>query len=122
MKYFLFFLFPTLLLSQNNILSAEQNLFAMFYNVENLFDTINNPFKNDDRIIIDLMSSKYEKNEAVSLILHDIFGRVIFDRSFLFIDFPFEINTVISNQLDNGIYFVNLYVDGQIITRKILKQ
>ena len=81
-----------------------------------------NPFKNDDRIIIDLMSSKYEKNEAVSLILHDIFGRVIFDRSFLFIDFPFEINTVISNQLENGIYFVNLYVDGQIITRKILKQ
>ena len=81
-----------------------------------------NPFKNDDRIIIDLMTSKYEKNEEVSLILYDIFGRVIFDRSFLFSDFPFEINTMISNQLDNGIYFVNLSLDGQVITRKILKQ
>ncbi|MAQ69891.1 MAG: endonuclease [Flavobacteriales bacterium] len=48
MKYFIFLLFPTFLLSQNNILSTEQSLFVMFYNVENLFDTINNPIKNDD--------------------------------------------------------------------------
>jgi exonuclease III len=64
MKYFLFFLFPTLLLSQNNILSAEQNLFAMFYNVENLFDTINNPFKNDDEFTPD--SKKQWNSERYS--------------------------------------------------------
>ena len=51
-------LFPALLLSQNNILSAEKNFFAMFYNVENLFDTINNPIKNDDEFTPDSKKHK----------------------------------------------------------------
>lgn len=48
MKHFIFLLFPLLVFSQNNRLNSGDDLFTMFYNVENLFDTINNPTKNDD--------------------------------------------------------------------------
>ena len=45
---FFVLLIPLLVFSQNNRFNSGDNLFAMFYNVENLFDTINSPTKNDD--------------------------------------------------------------------------
>tara|TARA_B100000886_G_C20382116_1_gene474364 strand:+ start:106 stop:1089 length:984 start_codon:yes stop_codon:yes gene_type:complete len=44
--------FPLLVVSQNSEESAsKQNIFTVFYNVENLFDTINNPNTNDDEFL-----------------------------------------------------------------------
>ena len=48
-KLLILLLFPLLVVSQAEKKSvSDENIFAMFYNVENLFDTINNPLKNDD--------------------------------------------------------------------------
>lgn len=48
----LLILFPLLVISQNNEESvSNQNIFTVFYNVENLFDTINNPNTNDDEFL-----------------------------------------------------------------------
>ena len=43
MKYLFLLFFPLLSFSQLN-----QEIFTMFYNVENLFDTINNPNTEDE--------------------------------------------------------------------------
>ena len=44
--------FPLLVISQNNEESvSDQNIFTVFYNVENLFDTINNPNTSDDEFL-----------------------------------------------------------------------
>ena len=52
MKLLLLILFPLLVVSQNNEESvSDQNIFTVFYNVENLFDTINNPNTNDDEFL-----------------------------------------------------------------------
>ena len=53
MKKILFFLLlPLLDVSQNNQESvSNQNIFTVFYNVENLFDTINNPNTSDDEFL-----------------------------------------------------------------------
>ena len=53
MKKILFFLLlPLLVVSQNNQESvSNQNIFTVFYNVENLFDTINNPNTSDDEFL-----------------------------------------------------------------------
>ena len=53
MKKILFFLLlPLLVVSQNNKESvSNQNIFTVFYNVENLFDTINNPNTSDDEFL-----------------------------------------------------------------------
>ena len=53
MKKILFFLLlPFLVVSQNNQESvSNQNIFTVFYNVENLFDTINNPNTSDDEFL-----------------------------------------------------------------------
>ena len=52
MKLLLLILFPLLVVSQNNEESvSNQNIFTVFYNVENLFDTINNPNTNDDEFL-----------------------------------------------------------------------
>ena len=48
----LLILFPLLVISQNNEESvSNQNIFTVFYNVENLFDTINNPNTSDDEFL-----------------------------------------------------------------------
>ena len=59
-KYILLLLFPLVTLSQNKeIGNFNEELFVMFYNVENLFDTIDNPITNDDEF---LPNSKKEWN------------------------------------------------------------
>ena len=45
-RILLFFIIPFFLFSQN-----EKEIFTMFYNVENLFDTINNPLTEDDEFL-----------------------------------------------------------------------
>ena len=45
-KNLLFILIPFVLISQN-----EKDIFTMFYNVENFFDTINNPMTNDNEFL-----------------------------------------------------------------------
>ncbi len=51
-KMLLILYFPLLVVSQNSEESAsKQNIFTVFYNVENLFDTINNPNTNDDEFL-----------------------------------------------------------------------
>ena len=51
-KMLLILYFPLLVVSQNIEESAsKQNIFTVFYNVENLFDTINNPNTNDDEFL-----------------------------------------------------------------------
>ena len=47
MRYLLILLMLTLLAKGQN----EKEFFAMFYNVENLFDTINDPMKNDNEFL-----------------------------------------------------------------------
>ena len=42
-RIFVLCICPIFIHGQNN-----NEIFSMFYNVENLFDTINNPFSNDD--------------------------------------------------------------------------
>ena len=43
---------PILAVAQNNRESiCNEKIFTVFYNVENLFDTINNPDTNDDEFI-----------------------------------------------------------------------
>ena len=51
-KILILLLFPFLVIGQTNkeIVSNEKIL-TIFYNVENLFDTINNPDTNDDEFI-----------------------------------------------------------------------
>ena len=53
MKKILFLLsFPLLVIAQTSKESvSDENVFAMFYNVENLFDTINNPDTSDDEFL-----------------------------------------------------------------------
>lgn len=52
MKLLLLLSFPLLVFSQNNEDSiSNQNIFTVFYNVENLFDTINNPNTSDDEFL-----------------------------------------------------------------------
>ena len=45
-KYLFIFIFPILLSGQ-----SKKEIFTMFYNVENLFDTINNPVTKDDEFL-----------------------------------------------------------------------
>ncbi len=46
----IFIFLPNIILSQSN---KRENLFTVFYNVENLFDTINNPITNDESFLPD---------------------------------------------------------------------
>ena len=51
-KIFVLLLIPFFLFSQNDkIVDDQQNIFAVFYNVENLFDTIDNPITNDNEFL-----------------------------------------------------------------------
>ena len=51
-KTVLLLLFPILVISQTNKEShPDENIFTMFYNVENLFDTINNATTIDDEFL-----------------------------------------------------------------------
>jgi len=51
-KILILLLFPTLVVSQTNKESVpDENIFTMFYNVENLFDTINNATTIDDEFL-----------------------------------------------------------------------
>ena len=47
MKKILFFIIIPFLLNGQN----QKQVFTMFYNVENLFDTINDPTTNDDEFL-----------------------------------------------------------------------
>ena len=48
MKFLILLIFPLSLFGQ-------KEMFTVFYNVENLFDTINNPEKNDDEFLQEAM-------------------------------------------------------------------
>ena len=54
-KIIIFYFFPLLLISQTqgqkNDSNLEDDFFTMFYNVENLFDTINSPDTNDEEFL-----------------------------------------------------------------------
>ena len=51
-KLIILLLFPLLVISQAEIKSVlDENIFAMFYNVENLFDTINSTNTNDSEFL-----------------------------------------------------------------------
>ena len=51
-KTLILLLFPLLVVSQTNkVSSSDENIFTMFYNVENLFDTINNVTTRDDEFL-----------------------------------------------------------------------
>ena len=51
-KILILLLFPILVVSQTNKESVQdENIFTMFYNVENLFDTINNATTKDDEFL-----------------------------------------------------------------------
>ena len=51
-KTLILLLFPLLVVSQTNKVSlSDENIFTMFYNVENLFDTINNVTTRDDEFL-----------------------------------------------------------------------
>ena len=56
MNKILLLLFPLFVFSQNQdnkilIIEPQEDLFAVFYNLENLFDTINNPNTNDEAFL-----------------------------------------------------------------------
>lgn len=51
-KITLFFLFPLLVFSQTEKSAfSDDELFVMFYNLENLFDTIDSPTTNDSEFL-----------------------------------------------------------------------
>ena len=51
-KILIILLLPFLVFSQNHSESfSDENIFTVFYNVENLFDTINNINTNDDEFL-----------------------------------------------------------------------
>lgn len=52
-QFLVVILFVICLTYQVNAQSQQENFKAMFYNVENLFDTINNPYTNDDEFLPD---------------------------------------------------------------------
>ena len=51
-KLIIILLFPFLIISQTDRKTfSEENLFTVFYNVENLFDTIKNPNTQDNEFL-----------------------------------------------------------------------
>ena len=59
-----------------------------------------------------------DKNSPVQFIIHDAFGRKIFNKSFT----PIEINNMeFGDNFPNGIYFVSLEQGNLNIRKKVIK-